>query len=115
MKTQEQLSKMTEQDLTFELACLVFGEDECYKTRCLQVEEVTSGAARYVDISDWSWLMPLAVEHGISVEKSPMRKEFISRTCNVSMSKSQFRCHVDESPQRAIAICLILKLQEIQE
>ena len=110
MKTQEQLSKMTEQDLTFELACLVFGEDECYKTRCLQVAEVTSGAARYVDIADWSWLMPLFVKHGNNLRF--MNNGKWSAICE--LEDDSFHATAEEDLQRTIAICLILKLQEIQ-
>lgn len=113
MKTQEQLTKMTEQELTFELACLVFGEGSVYMANFGKVG-VTS-EVYYVDFNDWSWIMPLAVENGVSVEKSPMRKEFISRTCEVNMSNGSFRCCINESPQRAIATCLFLKLQELDK
>lgn len=110
MKTQEQLQKMTEQQLAFELACLVFGEDECFMSSCLQVAECTSGAVRYVDISDWSWLMPLFVKHGTSLRF--MRNGKWSAICE--LEDDYFHATSEEGLQRAIAICLILKLQEIQ-
>ncbi len=115
MKTQEQLGKMTEQDITFELACLIFGEDECYKTQCLQVAEVTSGAARYVDISDWSWLMPLAIKNDVTYNITYCLAGGGQVFTAMSMDMEGTHSDYCETPQRAIAICLILKLQEIQE
>lgn len=111
MKTQEQLQKMTEQELTFELACLVFGEDECFMSSCLQVAECTSGSVRYVDIDDWSWLMPLFVKHGNNLRF--MENGKWSAICE--LEDDSFHATSEEDLQRAIAICLIMKLQEIQE
>lgn len=107
MKTLEELQKMNDQQLTFELACLVFGEDECYMSRCLQVAECTSGSAKYVDLSDWSWIMPLAVEHDVNLSLLPLTKKY---TAFDAYDKAD--CYsIDESLQRAIAQCLVLKLQ----
>lgn len=53
-------------------------------------------------------IMPLAFEFGLGVEKSPLRKEWIARTCEVNMSNNQFRCFVDANPLRAIACCLLM-------
>lgn len=110
MKTQEQLQKMTEQQLTFELACLVFGEDNVYMANFCRVgvtvDDIASDAGR-VDINDWSWIMLLAVEHGVSLIKP------VSETWTAFMWECNNESS-DDCPQRAIAICLILKLQEIK-
>ena len=108
MKTQEQLSKMTEQALTFELACLVFGEDNVYMANFGKVSVSTRFDLGYVSINDWSWIMPLAVEHGASLIKPT------SETWTAFMWDCNNESSAD-SPQRAIAIFLILKLQEIKE
>ena len=53
-------------------------------------------------------VMPLAFELGIGIEKSPLRMEWIARTCEVNMSNKQFRCCIDINPLRAIACCLLM-------
>lgn len=115
MKTQEQLSKMTEQALTFELACLVFGDDSVFFK--LKNEVFTMHDMRKVDINDWSWLMPLALEHEISVIKDYDAEQYYACSAfddvDCDFAYRELECF-DSVPQRAIAICLILKLQEIQ-
>ena len=111
MKTQEQLSKMTEQDLTFELACLVFNDCHVYTSKRGKVGVSTDTYTGYVSINDWSWLMPLFVKHGNNLRF--MNNGKWSAICE--LEDDSFHATAEEELQRAIAICLILKLQEIQE
>jgi hypothetical protein len=117
MKTQEQLQKMTDQQLTFELARLVYLTNEgdaVYAAKCGKVGVSDNDGIRYIDINDWSWLMPLAVEHKIDYTFSVSRMLDSFDVIAKDISRKHIaRC--SDSPQRAIAICLILKLQEIQE
>ena len=114
MKTQEQLSKMTDQQLTFELACLVFGEDEVYAAKHGKVAITIDSGAKYFSINYWQWIMPLAVEHKIDYTFSVSRMLDSFDVVAKDISRKHIaRC--SGSPQRAITICLILKLQEIQE
>jgi len=108
MKAQEQLSKMTEQALTFELACLVFGEDNVYISNFGKVSVSTRFDLGYVSISDWSWIMPLAITSGVGLVSG---LHHFNAFCGDDLEIDVYA----DSPQRAIAICLILKLQEIQE
>jgi hypothetical protein len=78
-----------------------------------QTEGGYAGKVNYCN--DWNDIMPLAVEHGIGMGKSPVRKEWVARSCNHDHSQFMFRCCFDASPQRAIACCLILVLQEQQQ
>lgn len=116
MKTQEQLQKMTEQALTFELACLVFGEDEVYAAKHGKVAITIDSGAKYFSINYWQWIMPLAVEHDVNYRSYNSVKTglqfYTARFIGESLDIESREC---ETPQRAIAICLILKLQEIQE
>lgn len=108
MKTQEQLSKMTDQELTFELACLVFGAEDVVK---LKKAIFIMSDMRKVDINDWSWIMLLVVEHKVNLNLLPSSEKYAAFDACDTVG-----CYaIDDSPQRAIAICLIMKLQEIQE
>ena len=109
MKTQEQLSKMTEQELTFELACLVFGDDNVYVANFGKVGVSAGMDAGYVSINDWSWLMPLVVENEIDIT----RKSNDRWGCACWIDLEYCYPTIEDTLQRAIAICLILKLQEI--
>lgn len=108
MKTQEQLQKMTEQALTFELACLVFGDDNVYMANFGKVSVSTNVDVGYVSINDWSWIMPLAIANGVGLVSG---LNHFNAFCGDDLEIDVYA----GSPQRAIAICLILKLQEIQE
>lgn len=109
MKTQEQLQKMTDQELTFELACLVFGDDNVYMANFGKVSVSSDAGIGYVSINDWSWIMPLFVKHGSNLRF--MTNSKWSVICE--FEGDSFHTTADDSPQRAIAICLILKLQEL--
>jgi hypothetical protein len=114
MKTQEQLSKMTDQELTFELACLVFGEDEVYAAKHGKVAITIDSGAKYFSINYWQWLMPLAIKHDVTYNIAYCLAGSGQVFTAISIDKEETHSDYCETLQRAIAICLILKLQEIQ-
>lgn len=103
MKTQEQLSKMTDQELTLELACLVHADDfivhGVYGTFIS-----TDTSVSCVSIEHWSWIMPFAIEHSIGFI-------CVGHMFNCFTTSGRLIDVFDGTPQRAVTICLILKLQ----
>ena len=92
--TKEQLNGMSDTDIEALLNDLVHGFELNYKA--------------YLD--DWNELMPLVVDHGISLK---------NQNCPAGSGYAQYaesycgRFYSDyDIPQRAIACCLILVLQE---
>lgn len=106
MKTQEQLSKMTDQELTFELSCLV-NEDDFIWHDVDGVFISDDACTNCVSINDWSWIMPLAIGNGVGLVYG---LDHFNAFCGDNLEIDVYAA----TPQRAIAICLILKLQEIQ-
>lgn len=61
--------------------------------------------------NNWNDVMPLAVEYGISLCPSEDKKD-CEWYADKIFSRNLESCWSDKSPQRAIACCLILVLQE---
>ena len=111
MKTQEQLSKITDGWLTFDLACLIFGVEDVVQ---LKKAVFVMSEMRKVDINDWSWIMPLAIKNDVTYNITYCLAGGGQVFTAISMDMEGTHSDYCETPQRAIAICLILKLQEIQ-
>ena len=67
------------------------------------------GKVSTFDMMDWSDIMPLAVEHNVALAPHSDSWEAFTLQKNWQVVDMQY---MDKSPQRAIACCLILVLQE---
>ena len=112
--TKEQLECMHNDELSKLLcASLGFNVQNFVFEGAVTIEQV--GKVSTFDMMDWNDIMPLAVEHKISLlegdELWGAYQNFgIYEDINYRISHGHF-CG-DKSPQRAIACCLILVLQE---
>jgi hypothetical protein len=74
---------------------------------------MTNSCSDVFDFNDWALIMPLAVEHDVTYLKDDEAAYHQAHRLNGCF---EFNLMVeDKSPQRAIACCLILVLQERQQ
>ena len=102
--TKEQLYGMSDFEVSKAL-CVLLGFD---------VSGVTESWNQMINAGpnlceDWSRLMPLAVEHNVALAPHSDSWEAFTLQKNWQVVDMQY---MDKSPQRAIACCLILVLQE---
>ncbi len=123
--TKEQIDGMHNDDISKLLCALLgFNVQNFVFEGVVTIEQM--GKVSTFDMMDWSDIMPLAVEHGISLVK--LNGEWMAihqwiyiddyyestgESCGLACDASCTFPH--KSPQRAIACCLILVLQERQQ
>ena len=109
--TKEQLQDMNDAQINIALAELL-GFNLAYHSmrdigRMLVIEEIDGGLSRIPDYcNNWNDVMPLAIEHDVAYLKT-----YKAAYCGMDGSWYKKHC-ADNKPQRAIACCLILVLQE---
>jgi hypothetical protein len=104
--TKEQLEGMHNDEVSKLLcASLGFNVQNFVFEGVVTIEQV--GKVSTFDMMDWNDIMPLAVEHNLTLQN------VVGRGGNYWMAgPNTYHHYCDSSPQRAIACCLILVLQE---
>ena len=115
--TKDDLAKMSDFELTCALAKMQGFETSNFNFEDVAV--ISKGAKTTTfDYRDWSDIMPLAIEHGVCLTSpiaSHKNKWQASQTDGGGKWSADDFYFSNESPQRAIACCLILVLQESQQ
>ena len=117
MKNYEQ---MTDHEINVEVATLL-GESP-WVTSCINFGGNSSSVAvgfgscmRNVDYcNNPSDAWEIILENKISIENNSVAEEWISRTCQTSITNMFFICHMDKNPLRA-AMIVFLKMKEQEE
>jgi hypothetical protein len=102
--TKEQLSGMSDFELS-KAICLLVGYDVSGVTE--QQNSMSGAVPEFLD--DWECIMPLAVEHGVAL--APNSDSWTAFTLQKNWQVVDMQ-YMDKSPQRAIACCLIMVLEE---
>ncbi len=125
--TKEQLDGMHNDDISKLLCALLgFNVQNFVFEGVVTIEQM--GKVSTFDMMDWSDIMPLAVEHGVLLGHSDWfdcysfasMGKFVAHESKADINHDMIisdSCHwfSDNIPQRAIACCLILVLQEQQQ